>query len=371
MVPGNFTKDQMKTICLVIHSLQAGGMERVMTELANHFAKKDAVKLHLILYGINRDIFYPFPGDIIIYRPSFTFDDSRRLLSTLKTLYYLRKKIKEIKPDAVLSFGEYWNNFVLMATLGLRYPVFVSDRSQPDKSLGRLQDKLRNWLYPFAKGVIAQTEKAKQIYASMYNHRNVVVIGNPVRGINNKGEAVAKENIVLMVGRLIKTKHQDKLIELFVKINQPGWKLVIVGYDHLKQNNMERLQGIVKELNAADKVVLTGKQSNVESYYLKSKIFAFTSSSEGFPNVIGEAMSAGLPVVAFDCVAGPSEMITDNENGFLIPLFDYDLFQQKLSLLMNDDTLRESMGANAKESIQHFDVEKIGNQFYNFILPAH
>ncbi len=359
----------MKSICLVVHSLQAGGMERVMAELAGYFAKKDTVKVHLILYGINRDIFYVLPDNIIIHKPSFTFNDTKRKTSSLKTLRFLRKKIKEIKPDAILSFGEYWNNFVLMATLGLHYPVFVSDRSQPDKSLGKTQDKLRQWLYPFAKGIIAQTEKAKQVYQSIYRHGNIMVIGNPIRKIQNIEEVIERENIVLMVGRLIESKHQDKLIELFVKINNPKWKLVIVGYDHLKQNHLARLQELVKQLGVEDRVILTGKQSNVERYYLQSKIFAFTSSSEGFPNVIGEAMSAGLPVVAFDCVAGPSEMITDNENGFLVPLFDYILFEQKLKLLMSDDSLREKMGEKAEKSIKAFDVQSIGDKFYNFILP--
>ena len=345
-------------------------MERVMAELANHFSKKDNLQLHLILYGINRDIFYPLPGNILLHKPPFVFDDHQRLLSTVKTLKYLRKKIKEIKPDAVLSFGEYWNNFVLMATLGLRYPVFVSDRSQPNKSLGKVQDKLRNWLYPFAKGIIAQTGKARELFASMYRHTNIAVIGNPIRQIENSQRNIGRENIVLMVSRLIKTKHQDKLIEIFLNINKPGWKLVIVGYDHLKQNNLERLQTIVRDSKAEDSVLLEGKQSDVESYYLKSKIFAFTSSSEGFPNVIGEAMSAGIPVVAFDCVAGPSEMIIDNENGFLIPLFDYKLFQEKLSLLMDNDSLRETMGAKAKDTIKRFEVNIIGDQFYNFILPV-
>ena len=352
----------------MVHSLQAGGMERVMVELAGYFSKKETVEVHLILYGINRDIFYALPADVILHKPSFAFDDNRRKISSLKTLGYLRRIIKEIKPDAVLSFGEYWNNFVLLATLGLPYPVFVSDRSQPDKSLGKMQDKLRQWLYPFAKGIVAQTEKAKQVYQSIYRHSNIMVIGNPIRKIQNSGDVIERENIVLMVGRLIESKHQDKLIELFIKINNPLWKLVIVGYDHLKQNHFARLQQLVKQLNAEDNVVLAGKQTNVEKYYLQSKIFAFTSSSEGFPNVIGEAMSAGLPVVAFDCVAGPSEMITDNENGFLIPLFDYNLFEQKLTLLMSNDLLRERMGEKAKESIEAFDVQSIGDKFYNFIL---
>lgn len=344
-------------------------MERVMAELAGYFAKKQQVEVHLILYGIKRDIFYALPDNVIIHKPFFIFDDNYRLKSVIKTLFYLRKKIKEIKPDTVLSFGEYWNNFVLMATLGLSCPVFISDRSQPDKSLGKMQDKLRKWLYPFANGIIAQTEKAKQIYTSFYRHSNITVIGNPIRKIQTGEEVIERENIVLMVGRLIASKHQDKLIELFVKINNPEWKLVIVGYDHLKQNHMVRLQELVKELGAEERVVLAGKQSNVERYYLQSKIFAFTSSSEGFPNVIGEAMSAGLPVVSFDCVAGPSEMIADNENGFLVPLFDYDLFQRKLSSLMEDNAKRLDFGLDAEKSIKKFSVENIGEKFFQFILP--
>lgn len=341
----------------------------MMAELAGYFAKKQQVEVHLILYGIKRDIFYALPDNVIIHKPFFIFDDNYRLKSVIKTLFYLRKKIKEIKPDTVLSFGEYWNNFVLMATLGLRCPVFISDRSQPDKSLGKMQDKLRKWLYPFANGIIAQTEKAKQIYTSFYRHSNITVIGNPIRKIQTGEEVIERENIVLMVGRLIASKHQDKLIELFVKINNPEWKLVIVGYDHLKQNHMVRLQELVKELGAEERVVLAGKQSNVERYYLQSKIFAFTSSSEGFPNVIGEAMSAGLPVVSFDCVAGPSEMIADNENGFLVPLFDYDLFQRKLSSLMEDNAKRLDFGLDAEKSIKKFSVENIGEKFFQFILP--
>ena len=112
-----------------------------------------------------------------------------------------------------------------------------------------------------------------------------------------------------MVGRLIKTKHQDNLIKIFASINKKDWKLVIVGYDHLKQMNMEPLKKLALDHGLADRVVFAGKQSDVEKYYLSSKIFAFTSSSEGFPNAIGEAMAAGLPVVAYNCVAGPAEKL--------------------------------------------------------------
>ena len=90
-----------------------------------------------------------------------------------------------------------------------------------------------------------------------------------------------------------------------------------------------------------EKIILAGTQKDVESYLLRSRIFAFTSSSEGFPNVVGEAMSAGLPVVAYDCVAGPSDMVVNDRNGYLIPLFDKGAFGVKLKYLMDNPQITE------------------------------
>ncbi len=356
-----------KKICLVIPSLQAGGMERVMSELAGYFALKKDVELHLVLFGITREMFYSIPDSISVHKPSFRFNNKQRIISTIKTLYFLRRKIKQINPDSILSFGEYWNNFFLISTLGLKHHKYISDRSQPDKSLGRLHDLLRQWLYPKATGLILQTEKAKEIYLENNRHDNIAVIGNPIREFKNTNLTNKKEKIVLMVGRLIKSKNQDKLIEIFAKANQPDWKLMFVGYDHLKQQNMERLKKLAKELQVDDRVIFTGKQDNIEEIYLKSSIFAFTSSSEGFPNVIGEAMAAGLPVVAFDCVAGPSEMIRNGQNGFLVPLFDSSEFETKLTLLIKDENLREKLGVNAQENIKEFSKKRICETFYEFI----
>ena len=233
--------------------------------------------------------------------------------------------------------------------------------------MGKVQTFLRKKLYPYATGIIAQTEKAKQIYAMQFSHNNVKVIGNPIREVNLNYQSSKSENIVLSIGRLIETKHFDKLIEMFVNIKEPGWKLIIVGDDALKQNNMLKLHNLLEKLNAQDKVYLVGRQQDVEKYYLKSKIFAFTSSSEGFPNVIGEALSAGIPVVAFDCIAGPSDMIIDNQNGFLVPLFEYEQFENKLRLLMQDEKLRECFGEKAQQSVQKFSVNEIGAKYLSFL----
>lgn len=356
----------MNRICFIIPSLQAGGMERVMSELIKVFALKKDYEVHLILYGIEREIFYMIPESVKVHKPYFIFNNNKRIWSTLKTLWFIRKRVNALKPKSILSFGEYWNSFVLIALIGLAFPIFVSDRCQPDKSLGKLHDFLRNFLYKNAKGVIAQTYKAKDIYVNKYKHKNIKVIGNPIRDICSK-EKVERENIVLTVGRLIETKHHNKLIEMFARINKPNWKLMIVGDNAQRQNNMLHLQKLVKELGVEDRVFLEGKKSDVDSYYLKSKIFAFTSSSEGFPNVIGEAQSAGLPVIAFDCIAGPSDMIKDGYNGFLIPLFDYNTFESKLNYLMDNNEFITKFGNQARVDVKKFSILTISEKYHSFI----
>ncbi|WP_158860033.1 glycosyltransferase family 4 protein [Lunatibacter salilacus] len=360
----------VKTICLVIPSLQSGGMERVMSELANYFCGKREYEIHLILYGLKREIFYQVPENIHIHIPDFDFDNNKRTWNTIKTLWFLRQKIKAIQPDTVLSFGELWNNFVLLANLGLKNPVFVSDRCQPNKSLGKLHDALRKWLYPKAAGVICQTELARGIYSKMFSHTNLVVIGNPIRSIE-KNPLINKENIILSVGRLIKSKHHDELIRIFSKIEAGDWKLIIVGDDALKEKNKEKLASLIQELGLKERVELAGKRLDVEDFYNKAKIFAFTSSSEGFPNVVGEAMSAGLPVVAYDCVAGPSDLIEHQKTGYLIKINEVNSFKDALEKLIKNESLRGTFGYEGKIKIQEFSVTNIAKQFEKIILNAH
>jgi glycosyltransferase involved in cell wall biosynthesis len=360
--------EHKKKLCLVIPSLQVGGMERVMSELAMYFCRKDDLEVHLILYGRKPEAFYSIPNNLTIHKPKSVFNNTFRFFASLGRMIYVRVKVKTINPDSVLSFGEYWNSFILLALFGLHYPVYISDRCSPEKKFSTFHTLIRKWLYPKAKGVIAQTEIAKQLYCNQLHIKNVHVIGNPIRQLRRNDTEIEKENIVLTIGRLIESKHHDQLIRLFAEIDMPGWKLIIVGDDAIGQKNLIKLKGLVHDLGMDEIIILTGNQPDVDSYYFKSKIFVFTSSSEGFPNVIGEAMSAGLPAIAFDCVAGPAEMITNKYDGLLVPTFNWDMFATSLKMLLKDHKLRVLYGENAAKSITRFSVTKIGQKYYDFII---
>ncbi|TVL99741.1 MAG: galactosyltransferase [Candidatus Brocadia sp. WS118] len=341
-------------------------MERVMVTLANQFINKANTTVDIALCGRNRDVFYKLHENIQAHYPSFVFNNKYRIWHTIKTLVFLREKVLALKPDTVLVFGEMWNNLALLALLGLEIPVFVSDRSTPGKNLGGPHNLLRKILYPTASGYIAQTQIAADLALKKKWNGNIAVIGNPILPFQSNSER-RKEKIVLSVGRLINTKHYDELIKLFVALDHPEWKLIIVGGNAKKQKNLEKLKQLIVEYKAEHRVFLEGTQPDVASYYQKSSIFALTSSSEGFPNVVGEALSAGLPVVSFDCVAGPKEMIEEGKNGFLVPILDFKKFQKRLEQLMTDDVLLERMAKYAPKSIEKFSAKQISNRFLNFI----
>lgn len=350
-----------KKICLVLPSLNVGGMERVMTELAEYFTVKKGIETHLIVMT-RSEHFYSANTNVILHQPSFIFNIKYRTYYNLKTILFLRRTVNRLKPNAILSFGETYNSFVLLATLWLGSKVFVSDRSKPDKSWGNFHEALRKILYPRSFGIVAQTQFSKTFVHSITGHQNIRVIPNPIRSF--PVQVTKKEKIILSVGRLISTKRIDILLDVFSKLDNREWQLWIVG-DGPRRETLEQL---VKELKISDRVKFWGSQKELKQFYSVASVFAFTSVSEGFPNVLLEAMSAGLACISFNCVAGPSDIIEDGVNGLLIPELDAKEYQIKLQQLVNDDLLCKSLSAEALKRTKTFHIDIIGEQYLNFLL---
>lgn len=340
-----------------------GGMERVMSQLAIYFYENKNADVDLVLLA-KRERFFILPPEINIYEPDLDFQKHSKLLQTVKIFNYLRSTISKLKPDTILSFCERYNSFVILSLLFLRFNIFVSDRASPYASSGKFVDLLNRFAYRFSTGIIAQTQIAKEIQTARYGHKNITVIGNPLKFVE-RNPNVKRENIILNLGRFSEKKNQHLLVKYFKEINDLSWKIIFLGDGY----NMNKVVKLTDELGLNDNVEFAERTTDIENYFSKSKIFAFTSTSEGFPNALGEALSTPLACISFDCVAGPSDLIENNVNGFLIKEHDDTDYINKLKLLMNDENLRTKFETNALIKIQKYRLNEIGDLFYNFILP--
>lgn len=349
-----------KSITLVIVSLPAGGAERIMSTLANQFVAM-GVKVNLVLL-MKQPRFYQLDERIRLIEPDFFIDQMGKARYTLRNFFWLRKLWKKLRSDAVLSFGGKYNSFVLLSALGKGQRIFVSDRSRPNISYGKVLDRLNPMVYRTATGIVAQTGAARKFAERSSRHPNVQVIPNPlpVFGPTHEG----REKIILNVGRFIFSKHQDWLVDYFEQLDAPGWRLQFVGDGPLLDEVKARAERSPKHHS----IEFLGNQSPVLPFYRKAGIFAFTSTSEGFPNSLGEAMSAGCPVVSFDCEAGPADLIDAPKNGILVEEGNHHHYLNALQALVDDPERRASMGKRAAEKIAVFDEEKIAQRYLNFLL---
>lgn len=348
---------------MVVPSLMAGGLERVMSELATYFASKKDVKVYLIILT-RGEKFYSVSDKVSVIEPDFNYKDYNRPVFTIKTMKYLRGNVRKIKPDAVLSFGEIYNSFTILSLLGIGTRVFISDRSSPYFKLSIMGNLYKKLLYRLSFGIIAQTSLSKEVAKEDIGHSNITVIPNPIKNFEVRSQNMKRENMILNIGRLIQSKNQDRLMKIFAEIGAKDWKLVFVG-DGKERSYYENY---ARELGIESQVIFVGATHNLYKYLSKSKIFAFTSESEGFPNVLGEAMFFPVASISYDCVAGPSDLIHDGENGFLVPLYDDEAYAEKLKQMIECDSLRDEFEARAMEDKELYAIENIGEQYYNVLV---
>ncbi|MGK7390760.1 MAG: glycosyltransferase [Candidatus Cyclobacteriaceae bacterium M2_1C_046] len=355
------TITKQKKLALILPSFSSGGMERVMSQLAWHFGRKE-IRVALILLT-RSEKFYTVPDNVKVYEPSFNHSKYNRIIFTFLIYKFLRKSLKEIKPEAILSFGGKYNSFVLLAAQGLSIRTFISDRSRPSISYGKFLDLVNSRYYRKASGIIAQTVLAKELLAKRTGHRNIQVIGNPIRNINFN-EIYNKEKIILNVGRFISSKKQEWLINYFTELDVDDWQLYFIG----EGPKLEDVKNFSATKKRKDQIHFLGNIKNIDEWYLKSSIFAFTSLSEGFPNALGEAMRAGLACISFNCEAGPSDLIDHCKNGVLIEPANHIEFTKNLKLLCENESIRMEYGTAAKIKMRQFNPDTISEAFYKFIF---
>lgn len=339
-----------------ISSLSGGGAENVLIMIAKEFAKNDNQTAIISLE--KREQFYEIPSGIELLK--FNNKSKNKIKEFIRDFRTVKKQLKVRKADVAISFLSRCNLLLLLASFFVKSRIVVCDRNNPLKEHSKLVFKLSCRLYKRAQKIVVQTEQIKQMYPE-YLQNKIVVIENPL-DINKMDEQIAdripeKENTVISVGRLEKQKDFKTLIQAFHEIScdNPDWKLKIFGVGNMK----DELQNMIDTLGESERILLCGHTKQPFYEMKKSKIFVLSSYYEGFPNVLCEAMYAGLACISTDCVSGPRELINDGENGFLVPIEDVSEIKNKMELLIRDPALREKMGEKAIQECQRLHIDKI------------
>ena len=347
-----------KKISFVLGSMGRGGAERVISILSNEFANEGWItQICLLLF--NR-------VDYELDKSTKIFDFTGGMSSRLKRLPYwlrtIRHYVKKEKPDVIVSFAARINVLVLLATLGLRVKVIVSERNDPKHDgrgfITRLMVRL---LYPFANRIIFQTKRSLQ-YFSKNILKKGEVIPNPI-SVSCYASNQKKKKIVT-VGRLTKQKNQSLLIRAFANIQKdfPDYELYIYGDGEQKEN----LIALSESLNIGNKVHFEGNILNVHEKIADAELFVLSSDYEGLSNALLEALMMGIPCISTDC-AGADEFINNDENGLLVQVGNECDLYNTMKKVLSDDLLRIKLAKNAKINSTSFEKDYVLKQWMNVI----
>ncbi len=355
-------------LLLIVGSLQAGGAERQLSDMANYWSARGVQVTLATWNGPEVEDFYVL--ERTVERVHLGVNGSRvRLLSLVAILagiMRLRRLIRTLRPHAVLSFIDISNVCTIVASGGLGVRVVVAERTHPAlrRSMGLRWRLLRRICYRHADLVVAQTRDAAG-WLERNCHARVSVIPNALRNLPSLN--CPREPLIVAVGRLTNEKGLDLLLSAFARLQSrfPDWRVCVVG-EGVERDALARLS---ERLQLTQRVEFLGEVREVDHWLARASLLVHPSRREGFPNAVLEAMGMGLAVVSADCRAGPSELIEDGVNGRLVPVDDVDALASAMSELMASPSSREALGREARQVRQRFSQERIMESWRGCMLP--
>lgn len=379
----------IKKIVILINSLDGGGAERVVSTLLNNFVEN--YECYLIL--MENKISYELDNRINILYLNETSNENGaiKFLRLPLIAYKLSKIIKEHQFTQVVSFLHRANYINVISKYISSHQVILSERIasssmySDDSITSKVSKYLIKTLYPKSDLIISVTNAIKNDLIDNFDIKvKQEVIYNPydIKNINrlskeNINIEIHKEKSIITVGSLQKRKNINLLINAFAKIEDDEYKLYILG----KGKEKENLKSLARELNIENKVIFLGFDNNPYKYLSKCSIFVLSSNSEGFPNVLAEAMVCGCSVISTDCLSGPREILDPNsdanfqltndielaEFGILTPTNKEKKLKEAMDVIIKDKELRERYCLKTKERMKDFSIEKIIQQYKDVI----
>ena len=367
-----------------------GGMEAMCGVLTKEFTKRGHnVCILSHKSGRGTSIMTQVPDQVPVYH----MPDSSNLVSRANQ-DYLDRVISENHVEIVLfrdSYAKIEGNLlgrnlpVKIITSEHNMPFFCYTEARPhsDSWAGQIRRLLRNFLRPN----IYKMESVRKRYlydnsdlyvllsnrfwgefravTRLFDSRKLRAIPNPLAPELAKVpvDLNQKENLLVFAGTLSTEKGAMRALKAlkFLRDSQclpAGWRFEILG-----DGSERRVCEDFVAVNKMDFVSFEGYQADVSQYFRRAKIFLFPSSREGWGNVLVEAMANGCVPIAFSSYGAVFDIIQNNENGFIIDAFNIEQYAQRLSILMKDDSGRNTLAERAVTVRDRFSVSRIADRW--------
>lgn len=344
----------------------AGGIERGLTTRANYLVEK--CNYEVVIFCTNKATGIPYyklnPKVEVMFLEQLS--TSMSFLGRLKLQYRQSQEIINQNSNVIISVKFTLHNFFLQL---LKTNQKLISELRESKALyyknnvtfkAKIFNRFRKFVFSKQDLIITLTKEDK----IQWGLKNMEFVHNSKMIETSTTSSLDNERVV-SISRLDSIKGLNYLIEAWYIVNKeyPNWTLKICG----EGNEYTNLKNQISELGLDDVIILNNESVNVVPEYLESSIFVLTSKYEAFGNVLVEAQTFGLPVVSFDSPYGPKEIINDEIDGFLVPLFNVEELASRISLLIKDKDLRKTMGLQAIENSKRFELHNIMQKYISLI----
>ena len=362
------------------------GIERILTCKMNYIAQQTSHNVYFVTYE-QQDYPLPFPFDSNIYYCPLDIIMPQRnemtLFKWLKKYFAVRRRfqhqfkqlIKDINPNIVVSTVYSYQILDIIIKTCHKEGVKTIMESHTQGETVTLSQKFRynKFLFNFFSlwdchimrslkhcNCVITLTKQDTIFWQKFATRTEVIPN--MLTITPKIVADYKVKRVISAGRYMSEKGFDMLIEAWSMLQKDfiDWHLYIFG-----DGERSTYQKIVDQYNMQETIHLMPATNDIAEEFSKSSLYVMSSRYEGFGLVLAEAMSCGLPCVAFDCPYGPREIIKDGKDGLLAKYKDVGDLARKLTQLMSNIMLRQSMGEQAIKNIARYNPQTIMSQWIN------
>ena len=308
-------KNNKPTVGILKESLCLGGTERSAANTSRLLEKY--YDLHLILYN-GKDVKYQYGGNLIDIKAPPMKSVLGKVINSFIRYLRVKKVVKQKNIDILYEFITIGNMLSYVSYKDTKRIISARDFGKMQRDTDMFNKALSK-----ASGMICNSEYTKDYYLSKYpeDKDKVFTVYNVIDSkeiARQSTEEPEKEflefverhsKVISVVGRFCKEKGFEFMLESFAKASETtDLGRVMICDGAYKEKYLE----LIDKLGVEDRVYFTGFQNNPYKYMAKSDIFVLSSLSEGFPNVVAEAMSLGLPVIASNCYSGPAEILRND-----------------------------------------------------------